>query len=417
LNGCTKSQTILVDITNTLSSAIDPVNPLCANESPVQLTAANGGGTWSGTGVNNAGVFNPQLAGVGTHTITYTIPGSCGSSSSLDIQVLEAPVATATYNGPICEGENLIMNGSIPTTSYTAYWSSSGNIISNEPVDTFSNVSVTLSGTYWYNIEYANGCKDSVSVNVLVRSMPVISNAIVTNKSCSDINNGSIDLTISGSGYSITWSNSANSEDISNLTEGTYTVTVDNSGCSVQQSYTITSPEALEITLVKKNNPTCNNTNGSILISVTGGTPSYTYQWQPGVSNDSIANNLSEGTYVIQVTDQAGCSTSLSVNLPCIEDSLVIPQLVTPNGDGKNDVWEIDLSNYPNNVVKIFNRWGNLVFSANPYLPNNYWDGKVGADVLLSIGNEYLPVGTYYYVIDLYGDGSKIYKNYIELQY
>jgi hypothetical protein len=67
--------------------------------------------------------------------------------------------------------------------------------------------------------------------------------------------------------------------------------------------------------------------------------------------------------------------------------------------------------------VKIFNRWGNLVFSANPYLPNNYWDGKVGADVLLSIGNEYLPVGTYYYVIDLYGDGSKIYKNYIELQY
>jgi gliding motility-associated-like protein len=88
------------------------------------------------------------------------------------------------------------------------------------------------------------------------------------------------------------------------------------------------------------------------------------------------------------VTDDNGCSDSLMVNLDCKQVPIFIPQLVSPNGDGKNDTWVIaNLETYPNNKVKIFNRWGNEVFVADPYL--NDWDGK--SNNLITIGNGLLP--------------------------
>lgn len=69
----------------------------------------------------------------------------------------------------------------------------------------------------------------------------------------------------------------------------------------------------------------------------------------------------------------------------------VIPNTFTPNGDGINDTWDIQyLSEYPNNTVDIYDRYGQKVFSSIGYgVP---WDGKYkGA---------YLPQGTYYYIIN-----------------
>jgi gliding motility-associated-like protein len=418
---CTNSQTFFVDVVNTISSAIDPVSPVCQNEGVIQLTAANLGGVWSGTGTNSIGQFDPAAAGTGTHTITYTISGTCGSSSSIDISVLEAPTAIASYNGPVCENDSLIMMGNTPSYSgnYIVQWFKSNNLISNQAGDTLLNASTTLNGVYWYFIQYDNGCKDSSSVNVIITPRPAITDAIVTNASCYNSNDGSIDIQVNSSeAYNVTWSNGAATDDINNLSSGTYTVTVNvNGACTASAIYQINSPEQLDLYLKSLSQPTCGLNNGKIELSVSGGTIPYSFTWQPNVSMDSSANQLSTGQYFVSVTDANGCNDTLSVNLDCIPDSLIIPQLVTPNNDGKNDVWEVDLTNYPNNVVKIFNRWGNVVYAANPYLPSNYWDGKVGQGVMMSLGSEYLPVGTYYFVIDLFGDGSKIYKGYIELQY
>jgi len=68
---------------------INPVGPLCDNGAAVQLTAATGGGTWSGTGVTPTGMFNPTTAGAGTHTITYNVgTAPCNSSDQVDITVI-----------------------------------------------------------------------------------------------------------------------------------------------------------------------------------------------------------------------------------------------------------------------------------------------------------------------------------------
>lgn len=70
-------------------ATITPIAALCASDPSVNLTGADAGGTWSGTGIidANAGTFDPAVAGIGTHTITYSIAGPCGDTQTEDIVV------------------------------------------------------------------------------------------------------------------------------------------------------------------------------------------------------------------------------------------------------------------------------------------------------------------------------------------
>uniref|UniRef100_UPI002632CB7E DUF7507 domain-containing protein n=1 Tax=uncultured Psychroserpens sp. TaxID=255436 RepID=UPI002632CB7E len=93
-------------------------------------------------------------------------------------------------------------------------------------------------------------------------------------------------------------------------------------------------------------------------------------------------------------------SDSVGVSPIC----LTIYNEFSPNGDGVNDFFNIDcIETFPNNRLEIYNRWGNIVYETNGY--RNDWDGTSNGRAVLSQGDK-LPVGTYYYVIDL-GDGSE----------
>jgi gliding motility-associated-like protein len=116
--------------------------------------------------------------------------------------------------------------------------------------------------------------------------------------------------------------------------------------------------------------------------------------------NDGITN----GAEIAQSSDPLD---------PCSPKScdLNIPEGFSPNGDGVNDNYVIrGLQIYPKNKLSIFNRWGNLVFKAEPY--RNDWDGT--STFGLNIGGDKLPTGVYYYILDL-GDDSKPSKGYIYL--
>jgi gliding motility-associated-like protein len=126
--------------------------------------------------------------------------------------------------------------------------------------------------------------------------------------------------------------------------------------------------------------------------------PSYTYEWTPGADLDdsTIAEPVTVSeidiTYTLMVTDTNGCTFEDSLLLLYFPN-IDIPSGFTPNGDGNNDVWNIRLlEKYPNTSVQIYNRWGTLLFEQ----PNGYrvaWNGKYkGKD---------LPIGTYYYIIDV----------------
>ncbi|MDC6364897.1 MULTISPECIES: gliding motility-associated C-terminal domain-containing protein [Flavobacteriaceae] len=95
---------------------------------------------------------------------------------------------------------------------------------------------------------------------------------------------------------------------------------------------------------------------------------------------------------------------------PTSNEPLLVPaQAFTPNGDGNNDAWVIPgIDNYPNNVVKVYNRWGHEVFAARSY--RNDWEG------FYKTRSEKLPAGSYLYVIDL-GNGSAPIQGWIFINY
>ena len=95
----------------------------------------------------------------------------------------------------------------------------------------------------------------------------------------------------------------------------------------------------------------------------------------------------------------------------CIVD-LFVPEGFSPNNDGINDYFVIrGIENYPNNKIKILNRWGNTVFETIGY--SNDWDGRNTKGV--SVGNDELPEGTYFYILEL-GESNKVVKGYIYLK-
>lgn len=113
---------------------------------------------------------------------------------------------------------------------------------------------------------------------------------------------------------------------------------------------------------------------------------------------------LVQGLYTIEVTYNAtGCSDSADVNVIELENC-VIPEGISPNGDGLNDIF--DLSSYDVQSLDIFNRNGRLVYSKKNY--SNEWRGQ-------SNNGETLPVGTYFYVMKYEGDKERtawVYLNY-----
>jgi gliding motility-associated-like protein len=113
------------------------------------------------------------------------------------------------------------------------------------------------------------------------------------------------------------------------------------------------------------------------------------------VSNPSVIQPNEDITYVVTVIDTNGCVNSDTVYVEVIP-TLVIPDGISPNGDGKNDTWMLLFKDdFPNMEVSVYNRWGELLFYDNTGYKTP-WDGKYNG--------EELPVGTYYYVIDLHNE-------------
>jgi gliding motility-associated-like protein len=124
----------------------------------------------------------------------------------------------------------------------------------------------------------------------------------------------------------------------------------------------------------------------------TGGNLSF---WMDAAATIPVPNPTSldkNGTYYIKITTAAGCSAITSVTVSFVNPPVVLANVFSPNGDGINDTWEMPaIKYYPECVVEIFNRSGQLLFRSVGY--EKPWDGKQN-------GKE-LPLGTYYYMIRL----------------
>ena len=129
-----------------------------------------------------------------------------------------------------------------------------------------------------------------------------------------------------------------------------------------------------------------------------------------GLNNESV-------TVTITATDGSLNSSicTFEVYSRCVKE-LRVTQFISPNGDGLNDTWEIpELANYPNNVVKVFNRWGNRVLEEKGY--SGGWNGVANINGSNNtLGSGMLPEGTYFYIIDLGDENFEPYVGYMQIK-
>ncbi|MRG46988.1 T9SS type B sorting domain-containing protein [Chitinophaga sp. SYP-B3965] len=131
-----------------------------------------------------------------------------------------------------------------------------------------------------------------------------------------------------------------------------------------------------------------------------------TYNWGTATGAVFTIRPQANTTYTVTGANAAGCEGTAQITLNIIEDFKVdAANLLTPNGDGINDKWVIrNISSYPDNELKIFDRGGRMIYQRRNY--NNEWDG--------TMNGQRLAEGTYYYILTIDGSGKTV-KGYITI--
>ena len=337
------------------------------------------------------GSSNDTISNLCTDTIFVATTDVTGCPGYASIILLEPDLISSSISG-LDETSCNSLDGSIDLTPsggrspYTFVWNPGG-----ETTEDLNNLGF---GTYSVNISDAYGCpSDSTSFTLI--DQPRIEVVIpVINASCFDYSDGVANLSVASGGaapYTFTWDTDPIQNDsiATGLPAGTYTVSVtDINECpETVSSITITEPALITATLTSE----CLNGYGDLYAITEGGTSPYTYSWSNGGITDAELG-LDTGNYSVTITDINDCPPAIrDIDfLPC---TLMIPTAFTPNGNGENDVWQIEnLEFFPDSRMKIYNRWGDVVFKSEGYeIP---WDGKHRTT------NADLPTAVYYYVIE-----------------
>jgi gliding motility-associated-like protein len=271
----------------------------------------------------------------------------------------------------------------------------------------------SLGGGYvTVNFTDQNGCTGFDSVNVVQLPAMVSTIASISSVSCNGAVDGSVTVTpVTGGAppYDYNWSNGDSGLTADSLPGGIATLTItDVNNCTVQVVATINEPAQLTASTTTQPISCDGQSDGVAVVSVSGGTLPYSYAWSPVGGNSATASGLDEGSYSVTVTDFNNCMTADSATIGTGDCDLELPTGFTPNGDGKNDFYVIHgLSRYPDNALKVFNRWGNEVLSVENY-SNTEWYGQ-------NNDGENLPDGTYFVVFKV--TGQDVTRNsYVELK-
>ena len=155
---------VIIVVNAAADATITPVGPFCEDANPVVVTAAETGGTWSGTAIiPTTGFFDPEIAGIGDHLITYTIDGDCGDTDQITISVIEYFDATITSGLDFCyrDSSNILTANTAGGT-----WQGAGIEIIN---DTANLVFTSIGpGNYEIIYHYDGLCGDADTVTITI---------------------------------------------------------------------------------------------------------------------------------------------------------------------------------------------------------------------------------------------------------
>ncbi len=408
--GCSETIVLTVAEPELLEVSIDP--SLNCSTGVVTLCANGTGGTpaYSYAWSNGATTQCIDVTVDGEYCVTITDNNGCeatacftaNASSPFDI----SGSLTQTSCG-LCNGEiDITISGG--QTPYDIDWSNSAG------TEDLTNL---CSGTYTVTVTDDNDCVLTETF-IIEENLGLNLNIAVTNVDCFGLSTGSLFATVTGGSgnYSYEWLDAnedviGTGQSVSQLPAGAYSVTVSDGDCTASAQTGIGEGTEIEIEYELSQYGDYNvsgsgASDGSILVTVTGGSPEYTYDWSPISVSDTTTNpqNLPAGDYTLVVEDAFGCRIDTVITLVGQEDIKLYTAL-SPNGDGFNDTYVIDgVINCGNNIFKVFNRWGNLVYEVKNYA--NQWYGQ-------NDDNETLADGTYFIIFE--GCGVEV-STYVDLR-
>jgi gliding motility-associated-like protein len=354
--------------------------------------------TWSPViGLSQSNISNPVLTidTTITYVVTFTDNNNCTYRDSVLINSVKIFLTDTVINSASdCFSANGAINITVSggTSPYTFSWTNGSST---------EDISLVTAGAYTVTISESGVLNCSTSFTFDIPSvLPVTVNTSSDTTYCSgdsvllSANGGGTYLWTEIGGALIGTSNPILVQP--NIGLNTYIVTGSNGSCSDKDTINIT----LLPTPIADAGVNVETLEGNA--ELIGGNPTgpagATYSWYPsdGVKDISSSNpfvNPSETTtYYVLVTNNLGCKAIDSVRV-IVYPSIIVPSGFTPNGDGANEKWIIDfIYKYPESTVQVYNRWGQLLYESAPGYPEP-WDGKYN-------GND-LPVGTYYYIIDV----------------
>ena len=428
--------TVIINYTNppTVNAGVDLSS--CKNNPAIVLAGVVTGPTTTGIWSGGAGTFNPSNAvlnatytpsaaeisvGFVNLTLTSSNNSNCNAVSDLiKLNFVPKPFANFNFNNVCLNNNSSFTDFSLPGigTLSTWEWNFGDNTtsVSQNTTHTYST-----SGTFTAQLVVSNsyGCYDTIKKSPTVYPLPEANFGI--NRVC----NGNI--------LNLNFSDSSTVQSPGTVTQWLWNFILPP---SIIQS-NLQNPSQLfpgsglyDIKLIATSNNGCKDTiikqvnltprpSAGFQYAVSAGinvgttvtfvdTSQYAtgWNWNFGDANNSgsILQNPStiyyeNGVFVVTqiVRDDYGCSdtarVAIKINNITNEISTLIPNAISPNGDGKNDVWKLEFLKllYPNAEVDIFSRWGEQLFSSKGY--SEPWDG--------TFKGQLLPVGTYYYVINL----------------
>ncbi|HET6245491.1 MAG: T9SS type A sorting domain-containing protein [Bacteroidetes bacterium] len=331
------TSTAIVTITqpSVFFTSISPGNQTICEGQSVSLFAATTGGTnpytfnWSpSTGINSPNQSTVVASPVSTTTYTVTITDAQGCTATDNVTITVNPIPLVSINPPqatICAGTSITLFGFPETGGGSFAWNTG---------ETTSQISVSPNTPTTFSLQYTlNGCMSSASAFINVQNIFVSLQSTPATCNASD---GSISLAVTGGSppYSFLWSNGSTTQSQNNLPAGTYSVTVtDANGCSTTASSSVTNSGAFTLSGNVINASCASSCDGSIEVTVSGGTPPFTYLWTPSGNTVPTMQGLCPGNYSITVTDNSGCQNAQSFTVNSVSN--LVATMVT-NGSTCN---------------------------------------------------------------------------------
>lgn len=305
-----------------------------------------------------------SFTAVGDYPIIHEATSADGCSGIDTVYVRVKANVDPTFSGlpsSVCEGITPITLTPI-TTGGKFY----GSVFSG---NSFSPVkSGVFKITYFVDDLY---CPDSSSQTITVSPKPKLN----LGKDTTLCDGAGIDLVIAIPG-NIVWNDGSKLNVRSISSAGVYSANINNNGCIADDTIVIKTNVSPSVSL-PDDTTLC---QGSLIKLIAPLLPNTTIQWSNG-SNDTAIYVSTSGTFSVSLTNACGTATDLIViSLMNGDCDLFIPNAFTPNGDGRNEIFQFFSKGAKPVLFQVYNRWGQMVFDSR--IANSYeWDGYYKGDI------------------------------------